>query len=175
DDDYQVDLIGRLLGALADTLTVVVVAMIGTRFGRRHGVIAAFLAATSVLSIQHAPLLGSEPYVGLGAALTVLAALRLDRGRSRRAAVTSGFALGAATGALVAAKATGLGLALVPGLLVLALVAKHRRAVDLTRLVAFAVGALVAFRILYPSAFDGLGLGVSQQFLDDQQRVRRAA
>src|SRR5690606_18341436 len=92
DDAYQVDLIGRLLGALADTLTVVVVALIGRRLGRRQGVVAAFLAATSVLAIQHAHFMGSEPYVGLTAALTVLAALHLDRGRSRRAAVRSGFA-----------------------------------------------------------------------------------
>lgn len=175
DAAYQVDLVGRLLGALADTLTVVVVGLIGRRLGRRQGLVAAFLAATSVLAIQHAHFMGSEPYVGLTAALTILAALGLDRGSGRRAALRSGLLLGLATGALVAAKATGLGLALVPGLLVAALVARHRRSADVVRFVGFVAGGVVAFRTLYPAAFDGLGLGLAQQFLEDQQRTREAA
>ena len=77
---YQVDLIGRLVGALVDTLTIGVVALIGRRVGGpAAGLAAAVLAALSVLAIQHAHFFGSEPWLGLTAALTVWATLAMDR------------------------------------------------------------------------------------------------
>ena len=74
DAGYSVDLVGRLIGALFDTVTIVVIALIGRRIGgRTAGVAAAGLYAMSVLAIQHAHFLGSEPLLGLACALTVLA------------------------------------------------------------------------------------------------------
>ncbi len=176
DDRYQVDLIGRLLGAVADTLTVVVVALIGRRLGGRSvGVLAALAAACSVLAIQHAHYFGSEPFLGLAAALAVWATLSLDRGRGRRAAARTGAVAGLAAGSLVAMKLSGAGLAVVPLLVGAGLLVTRRRSADVVRLVALGVGALVAFRLLNPAAFTGLGLGVNPAFWADQRRAASLA
>jgi YYY domain-containing protein len=176
DDRYQVDLVGRLLGALADVLAIVVVALIGRRLGGdAAGVLAALAASCSVLAIQHAHFLGSEPFVGLAAALTVWACLRLDRGAGRRAAVRTGVPVGLAAGALVAMKFTGLGLALVPVGLCGWLAVSRRRPADAVRLVVVALGMAVGFRVLNPGAFDGLGLGLNAQFWEDQRRATELA
>ncbi len=173
DDRYQVDLIGRFLGAVLDTLTIVVIGFVGRRLGGSlAGVLAAGLYAVCVLAIQHAHFLGSEPLVGLGCALTVLATLRLDRSASRRAAWRTGLTVGAAAGLAVAAKLTAIGLIAVPAIGAALLVWRRRRLSDVVRLAGMAVGLIVAFRVLQPSAFNGLGMSLSADFLDD---VRRAA
>jgi len=175
DDGYGVDLVGRLLGVVADTATIAVVALIGRRLGgRRAGIFSAYFAATSVLAIQHAHFFGSEPVLGLASALTVLAMLRLDRGPGVRAACRTGLVTGLAAGATLAAKLTGAGLVLVPFALCAGLAVRHRRRADVVRLVAVAVGTAIAFRVLYPPAFRGLGLWPNPQFLDDL-RAQRAA
>ena len=171
DDAYQVDLIGRLVGALVDTLTIGVVALIGRRVGGpAAGLAAAVLAALSVLAIQHAHFFGSEPWLGLTAALTVWATLAMDRGDARRAALVSGAWAGGAAGAVLAVKLSGAGLAVMPLLVAGVLLVTRRRLTDVLRLAAVLVGALVAFRVLNPAAFDGLGFGLNAQFFDDQRR-----
>jgi len=173
DDAYEVDLVGRLLGALADAATVVVVGLIGRRLRDPWvGVAAAFLAAVSVLGIQHAHFLGSEPVLGLAAALAVLATLGLDRGPRAGPAARTGLVAGLAAGAALAAKLTAAPLVLVPLVACGWLAATRRRRADWIRLGAVVVGAGVAFRVLYPSAFDGLGLGLSDQFWADLRRTR---
>ena len=176
DSGYGVDLIGRMLGAVFDTMTIVVVGLIGRRLGgRTAGLAAAALYAGSVLAIQHAHYLGAEPLLGLGCALTVLAALRLDRGGDWRRALTSGAALGAAAGFTVAAKLTGVGLVMVPFVGCAALLIRHRRRSDLVRLGAVGLGAAIGFRVFNPAAFNGLGLSLSTAFLDDIRRASELA
>lgn len=167
DAGYQVDLVGRLLGALFDTLTIVVVALIGRRVsGRRVGLVAAGFYAASVMAIQHAHFLGAEPLVGLAAAGTVLATLRIDRTGEPRA-WRGGLLAGLAAGAALAAKLSAISVALVPVVLCAWLVVRHRRPADWFRLAAVLVGAVIAFRVLNPGAFEGLGMRLKRPFLDD--------
>jgi hypothetical protein len=176
DAGYGVDLVGRLLGALTDTATIAVVALIGRRVGgRRVGLAAAFIYAGLVLALQHAHFLGSEPVLALTSALTVMATLHMDRGPDVRGAVRTGVVAGLAAGATLAAKMTGVGLALVPIALCAVLAVKNRRRADVARLGALAVGAFVAFRVLCPPAFNGLGLLPHKHFFDDLRAQRRYA
>ncbi|HEU5152176.1 MAG TPA: DUF2298 domain-containing protein [Iamia sp.] len=176
DDRYQVDLVGRLLGALADTLTIVVVGLAGRRLGGRWvGLGAAALFALSVLAIQHAHFFGSEPVLGLASALTIWATLALDRGDRVGPAVATGLLAGAAAGATVAVKLSGSGVALVPLLAGVALLVARRRPADVARLAAVAVGAAVAFRVLCPAAFEGLGILPTGPFWADVERSREVA
>ena len=174
DSRYQVDLVGRVIGALLDTLTIVVVAAIGRRLGGpKAGIIAAGLYATCVLSIQYSHFLGSEPLVGFGSALAVLATLRLDRGASSRRAWQTGVVVGAASGLAIAAKLSAVGVVSVPAVGGVLLLWRYRRRSDVVRLVGMAVGALVTFRVLEPSAFNGLGISPSAHFLHDVRRLGR--
>lgn len=175
-DGYEVDLIGRLLGALLDTLTIGVVALVARRLaGPTAGVIAGAVHAGSVLAIQNAHFLGAEPLLGLASALTLLATLRIDRsGDSRRGALTAAVA-GLAGGAALAAKLTGGAVALIPLAACAVLVVRHRRRADVARLVAVAIATFVAFRILSPASFEGLGLRPSEAFIDDIRRNRELA
>lgn len=200
DDDYQVDLIGRLVGALIDTAAIVVIALAGRRVGiaveRRPGGVAdtaggrtnaaarlgdatglaaACFYAGTVMAIQHAHYFGAEPALALTSAVCVWAMLRLDRSASWSLAVTGGATVGAAAGAVMAVKFSGLGLAVVPFLLLALLVAVHRRRADALRLGAAVAGALVSFRILCPPAFIGLGWRPNPVFWDDLRASRRAA
>lgn len=176
DDRYQIDLIGRILGALADAAAIVVVAAAARRVrGPIAGVAAAAMAAVSVMAIQHAHVFGSEPWLGLASALVLWACLALDRSERVGPALRSGSVLGLATGALLAVKLSGAGLALLPLGSCAWLLATRRRRADLVRLMAFALGTALAFRVLYPSAFDGLGLGVSSQFWEDLRSSQAAA
>jgi len=168
DDSYQVDLIGRLLGALLDAATIIVVGLIGRRLGgRRAGLAGAALYATCVLAIQHAHFLGAEPLVGLSSALTVLATLRLDRSADVGAALRGGALAGGAAGLAAGAKLTGVGVGLVPVLLCAWLVYRHRRRADLARLLTVALVAILAFRATNPGAFQGLGWSLKQEYLND--------
>jgi YYY domain-containing protein len=170
---YDVELIGRLLAALLDTLTIAVVGLIGRKLaGDAVGLFAAGFYASCVLAIQHAHFLGSEPLLGFFSALTVLAGLHLDRSSRIREAASGGLLLGFAAGAAMAAKLNAVGLIAVPMIGCVALVALHRRRSDLVRLGAVLLGSLIAFRFLHPAAFDGLSLRFSGSFVDDLLRVR---
>lgn len=173
DDAYDVDLIGRLLGALIDALTVVVVGLIGRRLaGRVAGLVGAVLYAASPLAIAHAHYLGSEPLVAFACALTVWSALHLDRGGSiRHAGMTGGF-VGVAAGMAVAAKLSGASVAVIPLVGALALAVKYRRRSDVVRVSVMSAAMLVSFRVLNPGAFGGLGVFPSAAYRADLERVR---
>jgi YYY domain-containing protein len=173
DNAYAVDLVGRLMGAVFDTVTIVLIALIGRRIGgRMAGVAAAGLYAASVLAIQHAHFLGSEPLLGLASAATVLCALRLDRGADVQRAAWSGLAAGVAGGLAVAVKLTGVSLVAIVVTGCSALLIRHRRSSDVVRLAAVVAGAALSFRFFNPSAFNGLGISLSDSFMDDLRRAR---
>ncbi len=173
DNAYGVDLVGRLMGAVFDTISIIVIALIGRRIGgRMAGVAAAGLYATSVLAIQHAHFLGAEPLLGLASALTVLCALRLDRGADVQRAAGTGLLAGVAGGLSVAVKLTGVSLVAIVVVACSALIIRHRRHSDLVRLAAVVFGAAVSFRFFNPSAFKGLGIGLSDPFRNDVRRLR---
>ena len=173
DDGYQVELVGRLLSALIDTLTIVVVALIARSLaGRSAGLVGAALYAASPLALQHAHFLGSEPLVAFACGLTVLASLHLDRGASARRAAATGTIVGIAGGLAVAAKLSGVSVAVVPVFGALALVTMHRRRSDVVRVAAMSVAMFVSFRVFNPGAFAGLGVFPSDAYRADLERVR---
>lgn len=195
-DRYDVDLVGRLLGAVLDSLTIVVVALAGRRLAGRAlsgeqpggeqadaggldarwvGLAAAAVHAASVLAIQHAHYFGSEPALALAAAVTLWAVLAADRSADRRSAIRGGAFVGAAAGATVAVKLSGIGVPLVAlgGLAVLVL--RHRRVADVIRLGSALVAMALAVRVLLPGAFVGLGWRPRPQFLDDMRSASAGA
>jgi YYY domain-containing protein len=179
DDAYQVDLVGRLLSALLDTATIVAVGLLGRALGERAGqrgsvvgLVAAALYAGTPVAIQNAHFMSSESALGLACALTVLAAVQLDRSAAVRRAGWHGVRLGAACGAVVAIKLSGVAVAAVPLVGLAALVWRHRRRADVIRLVSAIAGAAVAFRVLHPAAFEGFGVWPSGAFRADLDRLR---
>jgi YYY domain-containing protein len=179
DRGYQIDLVGRLLGAVTDAAAIVVVALAGRRlggerYGHAVGIGAAWIYASLVLLVQYAHFLGSEPALSLASALCVLAMLHVDRSASTRRAWLTGALAGASAGAIMAVKFSGLGLALVPFALLAVLGVVHRRRADLVRLGAAILGGAIAFRALCPPAFVGLGVRPNPEFWDDLARSREA-
>jgi len=120
DAGYDVDLVGRVLGVAFDTITIVLVGLIGRRLAGRHtagpavGLVAAVLYAACPLMLQATHFLSSEPALALASAATLLAALRLDRSADRAAAARGGALLGACSGVAVAIKLSALPLVVVP-------------------------------------------------------------
>ncbi len=188
DDAYNSDLIGRLLGALLDSLTILVVAVIGRRIGgKRVGFVAAIFQASSVLSIQYAHFFGAEPLAQLTCALTLWASLRLAGDTRKRFALLAGVCSGLA----LASKLSTVGLLLVPGALLVwqLLVADNSltnslansgesrrwwrlRYREVARLVMFVGGVALSFRIAYPSAFVGLGMRPNPQAIENYRLLR---
>jgi YYY domain-containing protein len=165
---WDIDIVARLLGAIADSVAIVVIALIGRRLGGPlAGVAAAGFQAFSVIAIQHAHYVGAEPWLVLGASLCVLATIRMHRGGHLRTDATSAFIAGLAAGATVAVKLSGAGVAAVPLLGCAFLAVSRRRVVDWLRLGSCVLGAVVAFRVLNPAAFNGLGLGPAAAFWND--------
>lgn len=172
DDAYQVDLIGRLIGAILDTATVVVVAATARRIaGRRAGILAGWFAATSVMAIQYSHFMGSEPMLGLCSAVCLMLLIRAGPVPDRRSAIVGGLGLGAAAGATVATKMSGLAvLAVAIGFAVVHIL-RRRSPLEWLRLGAIVVGAVAAFRVMHPGAFQGLSMRLSPRFISDLTRI----
>ncbi|CAN5589809.1 hypothetical protein BH10ACT1_BH10ACT1_15040 [soil metagenome] len=97
DGGYDSVLVGRLLSALLDTLTIVVVFGLGRSLGgRRTGLAAALVWATCALAIQHAHFFVVEPMLTLATASALLAAVEVARGRGRWVLAAGGAAAGLA-------------------------------------------------------------------------------
>jgi len=101
DTGYNVNLIGRLMSVIIDTITVAMVFLLARELtdDNKVGLLAAFLQAFTVLHIQYTHFLGSEPWVALFVTCAVWGSVRLARGRGgwrTRAftAVAVGFAIG---------------------------------------------------------------------------------
>src|SRR5207245_2359753 len=97
---YAIDnlrLVGRVLNALVDTVTVLLVYLIGAWvFGRRAGLIVVMLAALTVLNIQQSHFYIVDVPMTLFIVLTVWLALRFIRSGRLLDAAFLGVALGLA-------------------------------------------------------------------------------
>ncbi|HEX8598056.1 MAG TPA: glycosyltransferase family 39 protein [Chloroflexia bacterium] len=88
---------GRILTALVDALTVLVVFGIAARLWTRWiGLLCASLYAFAVLPIQTAHIFGSEPYMTLFATLALLCSVLVAQTGKRRYALLAGIATGLA-------------------------------------------------------------------------------
>jgi YYY domain-containing protein len=189
DDAYNSDLIGRLLGALFDSGTIVVVALLGRRVGgRRVGILASVFQASSVLSIQYAHFLGAEPLAQLMCAVVLLASIHLVLDRRKR----FGLLAGGAAGLTMAIKISTFGVIAVPIVILVAQLVANRQFLrrrgdfetlsrrrvwrsctrEIARLALFLIAFGFAFRVAYPSAFVGLGLRPNPQVIANFRLLR---
>ncbi|MCZ7630968.1 MAG: hypothetical protein M5U19_18840 [Microthrixaceae bacterium] len=136
--------------------------------GRRAGLAAAFVWATSVLAIQHAHFYVVEPFLVLATAAVLVAAAHVALGRGRVV-----LALGAvAVGLAGASKVNGL----LVGVMLLAAIAwrcvpqRRWRQVAIDVAIVAAV-ALTTFRVLQPYAFDGV-FSLDGAWLDAMRELR---
>ncbi|MBM2811245.1 MAG: putative rane protein [Chloroflexi bacterium] len=184
---YEIHLLGRVLSALADLLTICFVFLIGRRlFDTRVGLLAALLAAFTALQIQASHFFTAESTVTLFTAAAFYFALR--------AAQTGGMRdwafVGVATGLAVASKIT----ALMFGVVILAAAWAYwyrTRQVDtderrrrylvedlITGLLITGVLVFVVFRVGQPYAFAGPGIfdiGLNPKWVQDLQVWQRFA
>ena len=157
--DY-IHLVGRVVNAVADTLVVLLVFLIGLRlFGRWHGLIAAALYAFAVLPIQLSHFWTVDPLSNLFFVLGLYAAVNVAKRRSFWAYALFGIAMGCAV-------ASRINLAPMAALLPMAALARLQSERQLSKwrtwfipevlLVGggFAL-ALLVFRIGQPYAFIG--------------------
>lgn len=157
DGRYQANLVGRLLSAICDSITIVLVGLIARLLaGRRAGVMGAAAYAIAVLPIQQAHFLGSDPWATMFVAASALAALHYGLGRGPAWLVAST----ALAGAAISCRVTALGVLLMPAA---ALAIRLHRATDDRRrqvaaLGAGVVAATLVFRVTNPYAFSGLAL-----------------
>lgn len=193
DSGYQANLIGRLLSALVDALTVGAVYLVGRSVGGRAvGLTAAVLQTFTVLHIQYAHFFGSEPWVSLFVTLTVLGAIRLARGRGGWG---TWLAAGLALGLAISAKLSGAP-AIVAPLVALGILmgrdateaigrgwrrVRYRSEADVfgrgqllrlwghaERFIAMALVSVVTYRVLQPYDFEsGLTLRMNDDFFNE--------
>lgn len=155
-------LFGRQFSALADTLALGMLFLIGRRlFGRRIGLLAAALSALAVMQIQQSHFMTSDNIAVLFTALSVYAAVRVAQepadGRGRW--LWAGL-FGLFFGLTVASR---INLAVLAGLILVAAASAHRRqwlaepaaAARQILLLCLLAGAvsLAAFRLVHPMAF----------------------
>lgn len=173
----DINLIGRILSALLDLLTVFVVSLIGRRlFNRKIGVLGAAFSAAAVMQIQQAHFYVSDSFAVAFATLAVYFAICLltepvqSAEPERRTRVSQPETLkyslwfGLAIGMAMACKVnTGPMALLLPAAMLLrylGLPVEQRRDQELWGLRDLAMGGLVAllvFRIFQPYAFTGPG------------------
>ena len=178
---FDVTIVGRLMSAFVDTLTIAAVFFLGKELGgRKVGLLAAFLQSLAVLHIQYSHFLGSEPWVALFATIVIWGAVRLARGRGGwPTRLLTGVALGFAIGS----KLNGVGAAAAPVVAVLVLLGPgvfaslrgprvagywHRVWGVVEPWLVMALVAVVAYRISQPYDFQGgFSLLFNQRFEDD--------
>jgi YYY domain-containing protein len=179
---FDVTIIGRLMSAIMDTLTVVAVYGLAKELtdDRRVGLLAAILQTFTVLHIQYAHFLGSEPWVAFFVTCAVWGSVRLARGRgSWRTRVLTAVAVGLAIAsklngiASVAAPFAASLIAVGPDLGRLAkariepgVVGRAARAIE--PYLVMALIAVVAYRIAQPYDFQaGVSLVFNERFTED--------
>lgn len=160
-------LVGRLLSALADVITVVVVYLTGRRlFGWRVGLLAAMFSAFTVLQIQHSKFFVVESLLTMCVAwcLYFCARIATTAVRSRRSAYGlwgSALLAGAFSGLAVACKVSAWPTAGLVVLAILIAMMRDRRTTSAAVLTALAasviagVAAFAGFRITQPYGFVG--------------------
>ena len=162
----SVYLVGRMLSAAADLLTVLVVFFLGTRlFDRRVGLLAAAFSALSVLQIQQAHFFTVDTFTAFFMVLAFYFAAEISVSAGQRPRLSSYLLFGLTLGMAAASKINAVPIALTLPLAALIFYLKSppdERQTDLPRLLIYlAAGAftsLVAFRIFQPYAFRGPGL-----------------
>lgn len=173
-----IHLIGRAVSALADTLSILVVYLIGRRlFSSYHGLIAASLYAFAVLPIQLSHFWTVDAIAHLFFILGVYAAVEISKTGRFSAYLFFGLALGAALASRINLYPMLLLLPLAQLIYILTVEDQSRRSLIIEAvflsLAALSVGA-IAFRVLQPYAFVGPTIShwaINQNWLDETLHV----
>jgi YYY domain-containing protein len=175
--DY-IHLIGRLVNALADTLAILVIYVLGRRlFSARHGLIAAALYALAVLPIQLSHFWTVDTIAHLFFIIALYAAVEISKQGRLAAYGLFGLALGSA----LASRINLYPMVVLLPLAVLVYILRAESGQRRTRLLegiflgaaALAIGAL-AFRIFQPYAFVGPTINnwsINQNWLNETLHV----
>jgi len=148
---YDVTIIGRLMSALIDTLTVVAVFGLARELtdDRRIGLLAALLQALTVLHIQYSHFLGSEPWVAFFVTCGVWGSVRLARGRGGLrtrifTAIAVGFAIASKLSGIAAVAAPFAAALIVGGPNLLRMISAHKYTDHYGKFVAAGIGLVSA-------------------------------
>ncbi len=178
----QVHLVGRAASAAFDLVSVLLVYLIGARlYRRRVGLLAALLAALSVMLIQQAHFFVVDSFANTFVLAGMYFAVRvMDRG-----AWEDYLGFGVALGMAVASKISAVPLAAIVGLAVLPrLVGEKGRLIQgeigpvVRGLIIAAAASIVVFRLCQPYAFTGpsiLGIELNPQWLANIREQRSQA
>jgi YYY domain-containing protein len=163
----HIRLVGRLISALADTITVLVVYLIGRRlFGWRVGLLAAAFNAFAVLQIQHSKFFVVESMLTMWVAWCVYFCARLvarpvETSRQALALLGNAALAGLCAGLAVASKISAWPTALLILIAVMVALVHDRRSPLLALLTATAAAAIAglcafaSFRLTQPYGFVG--------------------
>jgi len=187
DSGYNANLIGRLLSAIMDTGTILIVYLLGRElFNRKVGFLSALLQAFTTLHIQYSHFYGAETWVTFFAAVTVLLSvklfktIRLANDQSKlfnRSVLQLALLIGVAFSLTVASKFSGLAVGIVPTVAIfLSLVNKGKSkeapkaAREAAKFLGLAISifvvAFLCFRLFHPYAFSGF-ITFDERFLSD--------
>jgi YYY domain-containing protein len=175
DGGYGANLIGRLLSALADTVTIILVGCLGRLLaGRLAGLAGAGYYALAVIAIQQSHFLGPDAFATMFATAAALTTTLHVRRGNLGWLLGAGALVGAATAcrvhAVVLLLAVGVGVVLAAPP-VDRLWGEWRTVGRLIGRFAAAVAlAALVFRVAQPSAFDGWWL--NQVWVDDLRALR---
>lgn len=158
-------LVGRLLSALADVLTVFVVFLLGSRlYNNRVGLVAAAFSTFAVLQIQLSHFFTVDTYTTFFMALTFYFAVGVATSTKEQLKISSYILFGVALGMAVASKINAAPIALTLPLAATIYwlnlpddLRQERFPRILTYILVGAFFSLLAFRILQPFAFSGPG------------------
>jgi YYY domain-containing protein len=182
DTGFAVTIIGRLMSALIDTMTVGVVFLLARELtdDSKVGLLAALLQSLTVLHIQYSHFLGSEPWVAFFVTCAVWGSVRLARRRGGwRTRVFTAVAVGFA----IASKLSGIASVVAPFAASMVVVGPYVSDLFKVRIPAGAVGrigrliepylamfllAIAAYRIAQPYDFSaGISLVFNDRFTQD--------
>ena len=179
---FDVTIIGRLMSALVDTMTVGAVFFLARELtdDRKVGLLAALLQSLTVLHIQYSHFLGSEPWVAFFVTCAVWGSVRLarDRGGWRTRSFTA-----VAVGLAIASKLSGIASVAAPFAAAMVVAGPHLGDLFKARIPTGAIGragrliepylamfllAIVAYRVAQPYDFRaGLSLVFNDRFTQD--------
>ncbi len=169
----QVHLVGRAVSAIADTFSVLLLYFIGKRlYSRRVGLLAAALAAVSVVFIQQAHFFTVDSVANVFVALGLLFAARAMHSDSPLNYALFGVALGAAAASRINTAPLAL-------LILLAVGSRAPKGTGLAgyawRVVLAAGLSLLVFRVAQPYAFAGpsfIDINLNERWLNNIREIR---
>ncbi len=178
----EVTLVGRAASAAWDLLSILLLYLVGRRLhSRRVALLAAALAAFTVLFIQHSHFFVVEAFTNAFILAGFFFAIGVFREGRWRDYLLFGLFLGMATASKISAAPLA-AVVVLAGVGRVATISEARRPAELSRVLLQLLGAafvsLLTFRICQPYAFAGptfFGLGLNPQWLANMAEIARQA